>query len=379
MGLPVQLKLVASDKPYEPLERLAVTDSVDTTNIDPWLSMVLDAGASDLIITAGCEPRMRVDGRLTPLPGTERLTGTAASDLIMAMLTDDQRSELRRVKELDLAFGWNVQRARFRANVFFQQGQAAIALRVIPSRVPTFDDLGLPKVLADFCALPQGLVLVTGPTGSGKSTTLAAMIDRINDTRPCHILTIEDPVEYVHDHKMSIVNQRQVGVDTDSFDRALRAALREDPDVILVGEMRDTETIQFALTAAETGHLVFATMHTNDAAQAVDRVIDVFPVDRQAQVRVQLSACLSGVVSQRLIPRIGGGMVAAHEVLLANPAIRNVIREGKTHQLRSLIQQGARDGMETLERAMSDLVATRTISFEDAVARATQPKEVRAA
>lgn len=356
-----------------------MTEFIDTTGIDEWLTAVLSAGASDLIITAGSEPRMRVDGRLTPIPGAQRLTGNSASDLIMAMLTDAQRSELRQVKELDLSFGWSVQRARFRANVFFQQGQAAIALRVIPRRIPTFDDLGLPQVLGDFCALPQGLVLVTGPTGSGKSTTLAAMIDRINDTRPCHILTIEDPVEYVHDHKMAVVNQRQVGVDTDSFDRALRAALREDPDVILVGEMRDTETIQFALTAAETGHLVFATMHTNDASQAVDRVIDVFPVDRQAQVRVQLSACLSGVVSQRLIPRIGGGMVAAHEVLMATPAIRNVIREGKTHQLRSLIQQGVREGMETLERALSDLVASRTISFEDAVARASQPKEIKAA
>ena len=355
----------------------AVSDLVDTSNIDSWLAVVLDARASDLIITAGAEPRMRVDGKLIAIPGVARLTGDGATDLIMAMLTDDQRTELRQRKELDLAFGWNVQRARFRANVFFQQGQAAMALRVIPSRVPTFEELGLPQVFADFCALPQGLVLVTGPTGSGKSTTLAAMIDRINDTRPCHILTIEDPVEYVHDHKMAVVNQRQVGVDTDSFDRALRAALREDPDVILVGEMRDTETIQFALTAAETGHLVFATMHTNDAAQAVDRVIDVFPVERQSQVRVQLAACLNGVVSQRLIPRIGGGMVAAHEVLMATPAIRNLIREGKTHQLRSMIAQGLREGMETLERALSDLVASRTISYDDAVARASQPKEVR--
>ncbi len=354
-------------------------DVIDTSAIDPWLATVIEHGASDLIVTAGSAPRMRVDGRLTVVPGTERLDGDKATDIIMAMLTDDHRTELRQRKEIDLSFGWTVQRARFRANVFFQQGQVAMALRVIPSKIPSFEDLGLPQVLAEFCALPQGMVLVTGPTGSGKSTTLAAMIDRVNETRPCHILTIEDPVEYVHDHKLALVNQRQVGVDTDSFDRALRAALREDPDVILVGEMRDTETIQFALTAAETGHLVFATMHTNDASQAVDRVIDVFPVDRQAQIRVQLAACLNGVVSQRLVPRIGGGMVAAHEVLINGPAIRNVIREGKTHQLRSLIQQGAREGMATLEKALSELVASRTVSYEDATARASQPKDVKLA
>ncbi len=354
-------------------------DIIDTTVIDPWLETVLASRASDLLITAGAEPRMRVDGRLYPLPGTQRLAGDSATDIILSMLSDDQRTELRQCKEVDLSFTWRAGAARFRANVFFQQGQVAIALRLIPSKIPTFAELGLPSVIADFCALPQGMILVTGPTGSGKSTTLAAMIDLINETRPCHILTIEDPVEYVHDHKVALINQRQVGVDTDSFDRALRAALREDPDVILVGEMRDTETIQFALTAAETGHLVFATMHTNDAAQAVDRVIDVFASERQAQVRVQLAACLHGVISQRLVPRIGGGMVAAHEVLVSNAAIRNVIRDAKTHQLRSLIQQGAREGMETLEKALSELVARRTISYEDAIARAGMPKEVKAA
>jgi twitching motility protein PilT len=205
------------------------------------------------------------------------------------------------------------------------------------------------------------------------------MIDLINDNRPCHIITIEDPIEYLHTHKVAVVNQREVGTDTNSFERALRSALREDPDVILVGEMRDTETIQFALTAAETGHLVFGTLHTNDASQAIDRVVDVFPVDRQAQVRVQLAACLAGVAAQRLVPRIGGGMVAAVEVLIANPAVRNVIREGKTHQLRNLIQQGIREGMETLERSLSDLVTQRTVSYEDAIARAIVPKDVRQA
>jgi twitching motility protein PilT len=218
---------------------------------------------------------------------------------------------------------------------------------------------------------------MTGPTGSGKSTTLAAMVDVVNETRPCHIITIEDPIEYVHRHKQAAINQREVGVDTDSFRNALRAALREDPDVILVGELRDLETIQFALTAAETGHLVFGTLHTNDAAQAIDRVIDVFPVDRQTQTRVQLAACLAGVAAQRLVPRIGGGMVAAIEVLVGSPAIRNVVREGKTHQLRNLVQQGTREGMTTLERVLNELVANGTISVDDARARAVLPNDIK--
>ena len=220
---------------------------------------------------------------------------------------------------------------------------------------------------------------MTGPTGSGKSTTLAAMVDHVNSTRECHVLTIEDPIEYLHRNKLAVVNQREVGVDTDSFASALRAALREDPDVILVGELRDLETIQFALTVAETGHLVFATLHTNDAAQAIDRVIDVFPVERQAQVRTQLAACMSGVAAQRLVPRIGGGMVAAVEVLAANPAIRNVIRDGKTHQLRNVVVQCQREGMATLERALNELVASGTVSFEEARARAVLPNEIKPA
>ncbi len=352
--------------------------TVDTTGIDAWLATAVEAGASDLLITGGTPPRMRIDGRLIPLVGVEMLQPDKATDVVLSVLTDDQRSALRRDKELDLAFAWH-DGTRFRSNVFFQQGEIAMSLRRIPSRIPTFADLDLPDVLREFCQLPQGLVLMTGPTGSGKSTTLAAMVDLVNDTRPCHILTIEDPIEYVHPNKVGVVNQREVGVDTDSFEKALRAALREDPDVILVGELRDLETIQFALTAAETGHLVFATLHTNDAAQAIDRVIDVFPVDRQMQVRVQLAGCLAGVAAQRLVPRIGGGMVAAVEVLVANPAIRNVIREGKTHQLRNLVQQGTREGMATLERALNDLVARHAVSYEDASSRAVLPKEIKPA
>ncbi len=350
----------------------------DTTAIDEWLATMISAGASDLLITANCAPRMRVEGRLLPLPGAEPLAPSVATDLVLGLLNEEQRSDLRRTKELDLAFTWR-DGTRFRANAFFQQGSVAISLRRIPSTVPSFQELGVPLVLAEFCSLPQGLVLMTGPTGSGKSTTLAAMVDVVNQTRPCHIITIEDPIEYVHPHKQAVVNQREVGVDTDSFQTALRAALREDPDVILVGELRDVETIQFALTAAETGHLVFATLHTNDAAQAIDRVVDVFPVDRQTQVRVQLAACLTGVAAQRLVPRIGGGMVAAVEVLVANPAIRNVVREGKTHQLRNLIAQGTREGMTTLERSLNDLVASGMITFDDARARAVLPNEIKPA
>jgi twitching motility protein PilT len=350
-------------------------DIVDTGPIDLLLRQVVDAGASDLMITAGSRPRMRIDGDLIEIESEPVLSADEASDLIMSLLADHARSSLRELKEIDLAFAWQNQ-IRFRANIFLQQGEPAMALRLIPGHIPTLSDLGLPGPVESFCGLPQGLVLMTGPTGSGKSTTLAAMIDWINERRPCHILTIEDPIEYVHRHKRAVVNQREVGIDTDSFDRALRAALREDPDVILVGEMRDVETIQFVLSAAETGHLVFATMHTNDAAQAIDRVVDVFPVDRQMQVRVQLSACLSGVISQRLLPRVDGGMVAAYEVLVATGAIRNVIREGKSHQLRNLVSQGAREGMQTLERSLSDLVTAGTIRYEDALARAVHPRDL---
>ena len=255
---------------------------------------------------------------------------------IAALLTTELHAELYEKKEVDFSFSYR-DTHRFRGNCFIQQGIVALSLRSIPLAIPSFDTLLLPWGCEHFCSLPQGLVLVTGPTGSGKSTTLASMIDYINAQRAVHILSIEDPIEYVHTHKVGVVNQREVGFDTDTFHRALRAALREDPDVILVGEMRDPETIQFALTLAETGHLVFATLHTNDAAQALDRICDVFPHERQAQIKVQLAASLAGVISQRLVPKVDGGMVAAFEVLIAKDAVRNLVREGKTHQIRNVM------------------------------------------
>jgi twitching motility protein PilT len=279
---------------------------------------------------------------------------------------------------VDFSFSWQ-DRTRFRANAYFQQGSIALALRAIPYRIPSFEELGLPPVMEYFASLPQGLLLCTGPTGSGKSTTQASVIDFINTHRECHILTIEDPIEYVHHHKRSAVNQREVGFDTDSFARALRSALREDPDVILVGEMRDPETIQFALTIAETGHLVFATLHTNDASTALDRVVDVFPSERQAQIRVQLAASLAGVVSQRLVPRIGGGMVAAFEVLIANNPVRNLVREGKTHQIRNVISTNLREGMQTMEVALNSLIDQGLVSYDDALDRSMYPKEIKPA
>ncbi len=252
----------------------------------------------------------------------------------------------------------------------------ALALRMIPSDIPTFDELGLPPVAEWLARLPRGLVLLTGPTGSGKSTTLASIIDRINETRSVHILTIEDPIEYVHKHRLSAVTQREVGTDSPSFERALRSALREDPDVLLVGEMRDLESIQLALTLAETGHLVFSTLHTNDASQAIDRIIDVFPAWRQDQIRVQLGSSLGAVVAQRLVRRIGGGMVAAFEILIANNPVRNIIREGKTHQLPNLITTNQSEGMCSLESSLADLVLAQIIDYEEALAISSHPKEL---
>jgi len=344
--------------------------------IDRFLSALWERGGSDLLITARNRPLVRIDGHLLPLEEEPILDEDHCEHLVLSCLTEELKQELRHNKEVDFSFSWN-NVARFRANCFFQAGTLAMALRVIPLRLPTFDELGLPPAIEYFSNLPQGLVLVTGPTGSGKSTTLAAMINYINENRAAHILTIEDPVEYVHPHKRCAVSQREVGMDTHSFERALRAALREDPDVILVGEMRDPETVQFALSIAETGHLVFATLHTNDAPQALDRISDMFPAERQNQIRVQLAACISGVVSQRLVPRIGGGMVAAFEILLANNAVRSLVREGKTHQIRNILSAGRNEGMCTLEHWMNHLVANGLVTYEDAAARSMHPREIK--
>jgi twitching motility protein PilT len=349
--------------------------SVNISAIDRYLEALWARGGTDLHITAGASPLVRVDGRMTPLDEPP-LSADDATQLILSVLSDDLALQLRRDKEVDFSFSWRDQ-TRFRANCFFQQGVMALALRSIPFQIPSFEELGLPPIVESLAGLKQGLILCTGPTGSGKSTTQASMIDYINDHRECHILTIEDPIEYVHHHKRSAVNQREVGIDTDSFERALRAALREDPDVILVGEMRDPETIQFALTIAETGHLVFATLHTNDAFTALDRIVDVFPGERQQQIRVQLAASLAAVVSQRLIPRVDGGQVAAFEVVTANNPVRALIREGKTHQIRNVVSTNAREGMQTMEVALNGLVEQGLISYDDAVARSQYPREIK--
>ena len=303
------------------------------------------------------------------------LTAADTESLLAEILAAEQLAAWRTRHEYDFSFSWR-EKARVRGNAFSQRNNVAVALRMIPRQVPTMAQLGLPPIIGDFARRHQGLVLVTGPTGSGKSTTLAAVIDQINTDRACHIITIEDPIEYVHDHKLSAVNQREVGTDTASFPDALRSALREDPDVLLVGEMRDLESIAFALTIAETGHLVFATLHTNDTAQSLARIIDVFPAGQQAQVRVQLAAALTGIVYQRLIPRVRGGLVAAYEVLVANSAIRNLIREGKTNQLRNALVTGQRDGMVTLEQSLSTLVAAGEVALEEAQARSLYPKDI---
>ena len=345
--------------------------------IDELLDVLWRAHGTDLILTAGLPPQIRVHGELHPVNGQATLSGADTDALVGDLLTDEQAAGWRTNHEFDFAFSWR-ELARVRGNAFSQQGTTAVALRIIPRQVPTMDVLGLPPVLHEFVGRHQGLVLVTGPTGSGKSTTLAAMIDQINTNRACHILTIEDPIEYVHTHKRSVVSQRQVGTDTASFADALRSALREDPDVLLVGEMRDLDSIRFALTIAETGHLVFATLHTNDTAQSIGRIIDVFPAEQQAQVRVQLAAALTGIVYQRLLPRIGGGQVAAHEVLVADAPVRNLVKEGKTHQLRNALMMGQRDGMLTLEHSMSRLVQAGMVRYEDAVVRSLYPKDIEA-
>jgi len=345
------------------------------SQIDGLLASLWQVGGTDLLLTVGMPPMLRVDGSLVPAPGTAALTADDTEALLAEVLTPAQLGAWDASQEYDFSFSWRDD-ARIRGNAFTQRGLTAVALRMIPRSIPSPDDLGLPPVLRDLALRHQGLVLMTGPTGSGKSTTLASLIDLINRTRGCHIITVEDPIEYVHDHGMAAVNQREVGTDTSSFPDALRSVLREDPDVLLVGEMRDLESIRFALTVAETGHLVFATLHTNDTAQSIGRMIDVFPGDQQAQIRVQLAAALSCVVYQRLIPKVGGGMTAAYEILVATPAVRNLIKEGKTHQLRNSLVTGMRDGMVTLEQSLSALIQDGVVSESDAIARSLYPQDI---
>jgi twitching motility protein PilT len=349
------------------------------SNPDPMLMALLQAtvgaGASDLHITAGRPATVRRDGVLVPFEGVDVLQPEDTERMIMSLLDDDMKRELEDVRQVDFSFGIG-DLGRFRANAFKQRSTYALALRVVPARVRSLEELGTPSACVDLLEKPYGLVLVVGPTGSGKSTTLAAMIDRINETKPCHILTIEDPVEYLHKHKTAMVNQREVGTDVNSFTDGLRSALREDPDVILLGEMRDLDSISITLTLAETGHLVFATLHTNDAAQALDRIVDVFPAEKRDQIQIQLAASLQGVISQRLLPAEGGGRVAAYEILMSNEAVRNLLREGKTRQLRNVMISGQQEGMQTIEMDLARLVASGLISFETAAEISAYPKEI---
>jgi twitching motility protein PilT len=338
------------------------------------LERVWTQKGSDLHFSVGTRPHLRYSGRLHAVDA-DAVDRGQMERIVTAMLTDDQRAEYHDRRELDFSGTW-AGKARIRGNAYFQQGEMAVALRIVPEAIPTLDEVGLPDAVRKLVDLPQGLVLFTGPTGSGKSTSMAAMIGEINRNRPCHIITIEDPIEYVHRHAQAIVHQREIGSDSASWTNALRAALREDPDVMLVGEMRDLDSIQMTLTLAETGHLVFSTLHTNDAGQALDRIVDVFPGDRQPQIRLQLAGSLAAVVAQRLVRTTSGGMVAAFEVLMANNAVRNLVREGKTRQLRNLMVTGQSEGMCTLEMSLSKLVSSGQVTKAEAEAIAFVPHEV---
>ena len=341
------------------------------------LMEVVRSRASDLHLSAGAAPTIRVRGRLSRLDDYPTLTSTDTREIVYSILSGDQRQRLETHWQLDFAYSIPGH-ARFRVNAYYQRGAVGAAFRLIPFDLTSIDALGLPPTVHDFTRKPRGFVLVTGPTGSGKSTSLAAMIDEINSTREEHIMTIEDPIEFLHAHKKCLVNQRELGSDAQSFAEALKAALRQDPDVILVGEMRDLETISTALTAAETGHLVFATLHTQDTAQTIDRIIDVFPPSQQGQVRVQLSVALQGIVTQQLLPTAdGAGRVAACEVLVPNPAVRNLIREGKTHQIYSVLQTGSAQGMQTMDAALVALVRSGRITQKLAEERSSAPEELR--
>ncbi len=330
------------------------------------LDAAIEKKASDLHLTTGIPPTLRIDGNLIAIHGEAVLTNEAASKLIQSFMTQEQINHLKAYKEVDFSFGYRDM--RFRANVYFQKGHLAGSLRLIPKMVKSLAELGLPPILATFAQSSQGFVIVTGPTGHGKSTTLAAMINEINHHRAEHIITIEDPIEYVFEHDKSIISQREIGSDSNSFVRALKSSLREDPNVVLIGEMRDLETIEAALTIAETGHLVFATLHANSASQTADRIIDVFPTHQQQQVRMQLANILLGVVSQRLLPRTSGGRTVACEIMIANSAVRNLIREGKTHQLSNIIQTSAAEGMISMDKVLAELVSKGEITIDNALA-----------
>ncbi len=345
-------------------------------DINDLLMQVIEKGASDLHITAGSPPMVRVHGDLVPLD-YQRLMPEDTKALLYSIMNEDHKKRLEEFLECDFSHALTGH-ARFRVNVYYQRGSIGAALRIIPMQIKKLEELGLPQSLELLAKKPRGLILVTGPTGSGKSTTLASLINIVNETKAYHIITIEDPIEFMHSHKKSLVNQREVGSDTKSFANALKFVLRQDPDVILVGEMRDLETISAALTAAETGHLVFATLHTQDAPQTIDRIIDVFPPHQQQQVRIQLAGTLQGIVCQQLLPTVdGAGRVVAYEIMLPTPGIRNMVREGKTHQIYSAIQTGQKNGMLTMDQCLADLYKYGKISFETAAMKASDPNEIK--
>lgn len=345
-------------------------------SVDDLLSAVAEQGASDLHIGVGKPPIVRIDDKLVPLADREIVTPETAREFVTLLLTEEQREKLVREKELDFSYAFRSV-ARFRVNAYLQKGNYAVAMRLIPNRIKTLEDLNLPLSLGEFMGHRQGLFLAVGPAGHGKTTTMAALVDIINHNRYEHIITIEDPIEYVFEQDRCLIDQREVFLDTQSFPHALRSALRQDPDVILVGEMRDLETISTALTLAETGHLILSTIHTNNAAQTIDRIIDVFPPHQQNQVRYMLANTLIGIVSQRLLPRRGGGRIVVTEILRANSAVRNVIREGKVYQINSIIQTGADEGMIPLDKSLAEYVKTGEISEEDAMLYANDQNNLR--
>lgn len=343
-----------------------MADKTDTqVRIEPLLDEVIKRKGSDLHLQVGLAPILRIDGKLAPVPGSGILNEEAVEALIFSILDEDQKQILLKDKEFDFSFAYG-DLGRFRVNAFHERGNLAAALRLIPNELLSTEQLGLPEIVNKFAEYPRGLVLITGPTGSGKSTTLAALIDKINHERAEHIITIEDPIEFTHSSKKSVIVQREVHYDTYSFSAALRSSLREDPDVVLIGEMRDLETIAAAITIAETGHLVFATLHTNSAAQSIDRMVDVFPPHQQPQIRSQLANILMAICSQRLVPAIGGGRVAAAEIMIATPAVRNIIREGKSHQLEAVIQTGGEFGMQSMDKTLVGLIQAGSITYDEA-------------
>ncbi len=344
-------------------------------DINPLLKTVVAHNASDLHLVAGSEPQVRIDGRLVPL-NMPKLTGEDVQEMCYSLITEKQKKQFEENNELDFSFTFQKD-ARFRANYYKTLGNVAAAFRIIPSKVPTIDELGAPQIFKKLIKREKGLILVTGPTGSGKSTTLAAMLNEINEQEHKHIITIEDPVEFLHENKKSLFSFREIGTDTRDYATALKYALREDPDVILIGEMRDTETIQAALTAAETGHLVFATLHTNSAPGTINRIIDVFPADAQAQVRAQLASSLVAVIAQALLPKITGGRIAVHEIMINNPAIANLIRENKIHQIYSQMQLNQQEtGMQTQTKELQKLLLNKVISKETALKYSNRPEEI---